>query len=646
MNLLSANSTIQENCIIKYHSKVLETRKINQNLKHPIKNKEIHLRFIRACTKLKGVLLWMSILSEVRTYGTNSHLFDSFDRYRNDLITRFKPKKRKFFTKTEKTIDFGYLISPESIVCQIWNCIVLVMLLYVFIVMPWVMAFEDVAIANNWFIAETFIDVLCFLDILVTLNTAYYDIRGRIVANRKKIFLNYLKGFMIIDIISITPFYLLEQGTIIKSNALLRIVRITSITRVLRGSKIVKLIKYLKHSESIANIIKFMKLYRGVIRLLLLLFSVLVMSHFVACMFYYTAKLDGYGPYTWVVRYDLQDSPKETKYLKSLYFTITILTTVGFGDIVPYTASEMILCIAWMSLGIGFYSTIVSTISSVFSSMDSRRVMISEKISDLDKLGKYYDVKKDSLKYLKKKVSDNIIFNKKIGEYEKQKIVKELPRKIQINIVKNIYNSAASKLRFFKNKDTNFLIDIMPMLRHMVIQTQIIIYNKHDFPESVYFIIEGKISYVLGSKNFQFKSIVSGSYFGEIEILMNQPRKFTVITENVCEMLVMPSGVLDDIMAKYPVIADEIWVLAKKRDQKNLECYRQVVEILDKVEIKKEASLDQLAGRKCSNKDPKKKTDPHNMDNQEIEESIAQDLYYIEQSLHTIRVKMINKFKL
>jgi voltage-gated potassium channel len=146
-------------------------------------------------------------------------------------------------------------------------------------------------------------------------------------------------------------------------------------------------------------------------------------------MFYFTAKVDGFSPTTWIVRYDLQDLPKEIKYLKSLYFTITILTTVGFGDIVPYTSSEMILCIAWMSLGIGFYSAIVSTISSVFRSMDSRRFMISEKISSLDKLGKFYEVNRNSLKYIKQKVNDHIKDDEKICDYDKKKISKKCQEK-------------------------------------------------------------------------------------------------------------------------------------------------------------------------------------------------------------------------
>lgn len=45
-----------------------------------------------------------------------------------------------------------------------------------------------------------------------------------------------------------------------------------------------------------------------------------------------------------------------------------------------------------------------------------------------------------------------------------------------------------------------------------------IIYEKGQFPHSVYFIIGGNISYVAGSQSMTYKTMVSGGYFGEIEI--------------------------------------------------------------------------------------------------------------------------------
>lgn len=584
--------------ILSYHSKVIRAKKIDEVCKVPLKNRDIKKLFRKGLLRLRGFLMWYSILKEIRVYGTNSHLFDSFGNYRIDICERLRYRVREYENRTEKQTEYGLVINPESNFYQFWNGVVLLMLLYVFIIMPWIMAFEEVIMFNGWYFAETTIDLICFFDIIVTLNTAYYDLLGRIVVNRRKIFFNYLKGLLVIDILSIIPFYLILDGKFLKSNSLIRIVRITSVTRVLRGSKVFKLIRYLKHSEFITKIIKILKLYRGMVRLILLIFCVVILSHFVACMFYFTARIDNFGPNTWIVRNDLIDSSNGMKYLKSLYFTITILTTVGFGDITPYTTLEMILCITWMMLGIAFYSTIVSTISSLFSSMDSRRFLISEQLSVLDQLGKFYNVDSICLKIIKQKISDHIILKKRVNEYEKIKIFKEMPKNIQRKLVNFIYKNCVSRFSFFKNKDYNFLIDILPRLNYTEYSKGVVVYNKHEQPDFVYFLLLGRVAYVLGSSNLQFKSIVNGTYFGEIEILLGVNRKFRVITEVYCEMLVIAAASFEELIAKFYLIGEEIWILANKRNKVNENCYKQVVQVVDVVEIKKKALLKDMAGKK------------------------------------------------
>lgn len=56
----------------------------------------------------------------------------------------------------------------------------------------------------------------------------------------------------------------------------------------------------------------------------------LVALHLSACMFYYMAYLKGLGPNTWVFAYGLDPAaPLWTKYLNSVYWATTTITTVG-----------------------------------------------------------------------------------------------------------------------------------------------------------------------------------------------------------------------------------------------------------------------------------------------------------------------------
>ena len=98
---------------------------------------------------------------------------------------------------------------------------------------------------------------------------------------------------------------------------------------------------------------------------------VIVLTHFVACIWYFSSKLDDFGPDTWVVRYGLQDKTKGELYFYSYYWAITTLTTVGFGDISGGTDAERLIAMMWMMVGVMFYSLTVGSISSVINAWDA-----------------------------------------------------------------------------------------------------------------------------------------------------------------------------------------------------------------------------------------------------------------------------------
>jgi CRP-like cAMP-binding protein len=48
---------------------------------------------------------------------------------------------------------------------------------------------------------------------------------------------------------------------------------------------------------------------------------------------------------------------------------------------------------------------------------------------------------------------------------------------------------------------------------------KVFLYRKNDYADEVYFISKGRVLFVYGPSNFTFKTMLEGSYFGEIELL-------------------------------------------------------------------------------------------------------------------------------
>ena len=71
-------------------------------------------------------------------------------------------------------------------------------------------------------------------------------------------------------------------------------------------------------------------------------------------------------------------------YLIGIYFTVTTITTVGYGDISASTTGERIMCIILMLIGVVSYSYAIGSLSSLLTSLDSKTAKLKEKLSILE----------------------------------------------------------------------------------------------------------------------------------------------------------------------------------------------------------------------------------------------------------------------
>lgn len=63
-----------------------------------------------------------------------------------------------------------------------------------------------------------------------------------------------------------------------------------------------------------------------------------------------------------------------TIYIASIYWAVTTLATVGFGDITAYSDYERMFAVAWMVVGVGIYSFTIGSLTSILGNQDTRYI--------------------------------------------------------------------------------------------------------------------------------------------------------------------------------------------------------------------------------------------------------------------------------
>jgi len=144
--------------------------------------------------------------------------------------------------------------------------------------------------------------------------------------------------------------------------------------RLLRVFKLRKLLYQLEEyilSDAVSAVISFLKVIT----------VILLIAHWIACLFYYIGSLELENTAVrWLTLANMQDAATYDKYIISLYWAFTTMTTVGYGDVAPYTMNEKIYAIFSMLIACGVFAYVVGSIETITRRSNTMASVFQEKI--------------------------------------------------------------------------------------------------------------------------------------------------------------------------------------------------------------------------------------------------------------------------
>lgn len=272
---------------------------------------------------------------------------------------------------------------------QVWDVIFLFMLGYIATVFPYRVSFLDLGGQNpkggDWSTFDTCIDVLFGFDLFVNFIFSYRDSRGREVLTLYEVVRHYMFGFFIVNLAACVPAEVLvmvsrgggkahrKTSYVGQSFRLLRLQRLSRLVRLTRLASQTRLLTYGQSTEFWV----WVQTLRG-IRVMNFMAGLLWSVHLVACGWFLIAALRANREDTWVFRRvtdselgtTLWDSHHVDQWLTSMYFVLTVFTTVGFGDMYALNNYEIVYVMCTMILGLAVNSIVLSEVITVLTEVD------------------------------------------------------------------------------------------------------------------------------------------------------------------------------------------------------------------------------------------------------------------------------------
>ena len=193
----------------------------------------------------------------------------------------------------------------------------------------------------------------------------------------------------------------------------------------------------------------------------------------------------------------------------SLYWTITTMTTTGYGDIHPENTFERIFAASLMVMGVILYGYIGGGIASILSNMDSRRVHYKEKVDAIQTYMNDHHLPAD----LRERVIAWYFYSwERSKGIDVSKVFADLPTSFRADVAVSMNYQTIIQTEMFANCSASFRRMLSLSLTIQYFTKDTIIVHQGELTKELYFIIQGRVDIM--HQLHSLSSLVENSYFG------------------------------------------------------------------------------------------------------------------------------------
>lgn len=255
-----------------------------------------------------------------------------------------------------------------------------------------------------------------------------------------------------------------------------------------------------------------------------------------------------------------------TEYNKAMYWLVTTIATVGYGDITPTTNIGRIYTMAVMVMGAAIWGILIASASRMMLASDRRKEQKKDKMDALNSFFTHYEVPKQ----LQREVVGffNHLWAGKVSEDERA-ILNDLPPALQQELQIYMNLKPISRVNLFKGTSRACLADVSERLEQVLVSPGERLISKDDIGEDMFLIGHGTVNVHIGDQFIT--SLGAGACFGEMALIGDPRRTSDVTAASYCDIFKLNKRQFDELIAVHADLKENVVRIASERHAKRKE---------------------------------------------------------------------------
>merc|ERR1711871_287488 len=374
----------------------------------------------------------------------------------------------------------GFKAHDENI--QRWDMVGMVMVLYTAIVTPYDVSFLEPEL-DALFFFNRIVDTFFFADMVLQFFIMPQDANGRYIKNQREVAMRYLKGWFIIDFVSVLPFDVIGMAADSDDASQLKVLRVIRVMRLVKLLRIIRVNRVFRRWENMYSI------NYSVFGLYCYILFVFASTHWFGCFYHLVRYVENTNP-NWVVANTSPSDNKGEVYMFSIHWATQTISSIGYGDVGPQTTAERTFVTIFMFIGGVIFAFALGEICGAVASLSKKVTAYHTLVDDFNKFAE--DVSLPNVlrvkcrQFFKHKYTNNTLKESEVGD-----ILDQMTDHLKMEVALYIHTDWIKEVPFFKQCPETFVVHLAVSMKIRTFTPKEAIYCPGDEANELYVVKKG-----------------------------------------------------------------------------------------------------------------------------------------------------------